>query len=38
LLLFFVTFVAVGIRLWRTSKDTVTQHAQLPLNDSPKRH
>lgn len=33
LLLFFLTFVAVGVRLWRTSKDTLREHANIPLND-----
>lgn len=37
LVLFFLTFVAVGIRLWRTSHDTLSQHAHIPLDDSPNQ-
>ena len=38
LVIFFLTFVVVGVRLWRTSKDMIHEHAQIPLNDPPKRH
>jgi hypothetical protein len=33
LILFFFTFVAVGVRVWRTSKETTDQHAHIPLED-----
>jgi hypothetical protein len=38
LILFFLTFVAVAIRLSRTSKETLLQHAHIPLNDPPNSH
>lgn len=37
LLLFFFTFLAVGIRVWRTSKETALEYAHIPLDDSPKQ-
>lgn len=35
LILFFLAFVAVAVRLWRTSNETLHQHACIPLDDSP---
>lgn len=37
LILFFLVFVAVGIRLWRTSHETLCQQARIPLNDPPNQ-
>ncbi len=37
LILFFLVFVAVGIRLWRTSHETLIQQAHIPLNDPPNQ-
>ncbi len=37
LALFFLTFLAVGIRVWKTSKETAIQYAHIPLDDSPKK-
>lgn len=35
LVIFFLTFLAVGIRVMRTSKETASNYAQIPLEDSP---
>lgn len=35
LILFFITFVAVSIRVWRTSKKAADEYALIPLDDSP---
>jgi hypothetical protein len=37
LLLFFFTFVAVGVRVWKTSKEATVQYAHIPLDDSPTK-
>lgn len=34
LILFFITFLAVSIRVWRTSKETAAEYALIPLDDS----
>lgn len=35
LLIFFATFIAVSIRVWRTSNETAERCAHIPLDDSP---
>lgn len=37
LILFFITFLAVSIRVWRTSKETAAEYAHIPLDDSPRK-
>jgi hypothetical protein len=37
LILFFATFIAIGLRAWRTSKDTAAEYARIPLDDSPRK-
>jgi hypothetical protein len=37
LLLFFFAFMAVGVRVWRTSKEAAVQYAHIPLDDSPTK-
>lgn len=37
LLLFFFTFLALGVRVWRTSKETALEYANIPLDDCPHK-
>ncbi|RME73346.1 MAG: cbb3-type cytochrome c oxidase subunit 3 [Planctomycetota bacterium] len=35
LLIFFVAFVAICVRVWRSSQQTMDRHARIPLEDEP---